>query len=470
MSRKRLQSFWYFVSDFGVTYLVWMVFTFIRREKLEGRGHIDDLDQQLINAAVIASYWVILYAIGGLYQKPFRRSRFQELGQLFRYTLVGVLAIFFLIVLDDAPHSPPEPSEFRNILILYQALQFGAVGFFRFLITTRTNIRIRRRKLSFPTLIVGCREQAWNIYEELTHSKRSLGYAFKGFVSLPSTDQHVFTEKLKHYGPIDRLEEIILTRKIEEVIIALEKDESQWVPQVLANCENTSVHIQVVPGVYDYIIGSAKATHILGAPLIEVFPQIMNPWQRFGKRLFDVLVSFIALLILTPIYLTLALLIRLDSPGPIFFTQERIGLHGKPFRIIKFRSMVQDAEKYGPALSSDHDPRITRIGKWLRKLRLDELPQFWNVFKGDMAIVGPRPERQFYIDQIVQVAPHYIHLHKVRPGITSWGQVKYGYASTVEEMVERLKFDILYIENISFALDIKILMYTFIVIVEGRGK
>ncbi|MCL4142090.1 UNVERIFIED_CONTAM: hypothetical protein GTU68_046685 [Idotea baltica] len=160
----------------------------------------------------------------------------------------------------------------------------------------------------------------------------------------------------------------------------------------------------------------------------------------------------------------------MDSKGPIFYSQERIGKQGQPFKILKFRTMHTDAEKAGPALSSDHDPRITKVGKWLRKLRLDELPQFWNVLIGEMSIVGPRPERQFFIDQIVKIAPHYRHLHKVRPGITSWGQVKYGYASNVTEMVQRLQFDILYLENMSLALDLKIILYTIIVIVEGRGK
>ena len=466
-NRNHWQRLVYLLADFVATFVVWLGFAYFRRETLEGEGYLDQ--QQFINATVIGVYWLLLYAMAGLYGEPFRRSRLQEIIQVFKFSLIGVLVIFFLIFLDD-PIPPKNPSLQRVLLTIYLSLQFGSVALVRFVITTRTQVRIRRGKLGFPTLIVGCQGQAERIYCELKGMRRSLGYQFKGFVSLPDHQANLLRGKLKHYGELDRLEEVIRSRRIEEVIIALEPEEADQVGRVIGACERTPTRIKVVPGVYDYIVGSVKTSHILGAPLIEVFPSIMKPWERVGKRAFDVGVSLTMLLLLTPLYAALAILIKLDSEGPIFFRQERIGKGGKPFKIIKFRSMRIDAEKFGPALSSDHDPRITRVGRWLRKLRLDELPQFWNVLKGEMSIVGPRPERQFFIDQIVQVAPHYRHLHKVKPGITSWGQVKYGYASSVEEMVERLNFDILYIENMSLALDLKILLYTVIVIVEGRGK
>jgi lipopolysaccharide/colanic/teichoic acid biosynthesis glycosyltransferase len=197
----------------------------------------------------------------------------------------------------------------------------------------------------------------------------------------------------------------------------------------------------------------------------------MAPWQQILKRLFDIIISIIAITILSPVYLITAIIVYSTSKGPIFYKQERIGYKGKPFYMHKFRSMYTDAESNGPMLSSgDKDPRITPFGRFMRKVRLDEIPQFYNVLKGTMSIVGPRPERQFFIDKIVLQAPEYRLLHRVKPGITSWGQVKYGYAETVDEMVERLKYDLIYLENLSLTTDIKILFYTIIIIIQGRGK
>ena len=290
-----------------------------------------------------------------------------------------------------------------------------------------------------------------------------------GFVQVNGKDT-LLEKHIKNLGKYHDLPNLIKIKNIEEVILAVESSDHKELRVILNLLEGENVNVKIIPDVYDILAGSVKMTSIFGAPLIAIDQEIMPAWQLSLKRVMDITISAIALLLLSPVILTLMVLVKMSSPGGIFFLQERIGLKGQPFKIIKFRTMVKDAEKDGPQLSSTSDARITPIGKFLRKTRLDEIPQFFNVLKGEMALVGPRPERQFYIDQIIAEAPHYKHLNKVRPGITSWGQVKYGYAENVGQMIQRLKFDLLYIENMSLAVDIKILLYTIVIVLKGDGK
>jgi len=273
-----------------------------------------------------------------------------------------------------------------------------------------------------------------------------------------------------HLGELTDLVRVIKQHNIDEIIIALESSEHNYIQQILNDTIDVDVRIKLIPGVYDILAGSVKFTSVIQAPLIELNREIAPRWQINAKRIFDVLFSFFVLIAFSWLFILLAAIVKLSSKGPIFFSQERLGLHGKPFKIFKYRSMYIDAEKHGPALSSENDPRITSFGLFLRKTRLDEFPQFFNVLIGQMSIVGPRPERKFFADKIIEKAPHYKHLHRVRPGITSWGQVKFGYAENVDEMIKRLKYDLLYAENMSLLVDIKIIIYTILIVFQGRGK
>jgi len=277
-------------------------------------------------------------------------------------------------------------------------------------------------------------------------------------------------QKVSHVGELKDLVSIIRNTQTEEIIIALESSEHNYIQKILNDTIDVDVRIKLIPGVYDILAGSVKFTSVIQAPLIELNREIAPRWQINAKRIFDVLFSIFVLITFSWLYLLLAIIVKLSSKGPVIFSQERLGLHGKPFRIFKYRSMFIDAEKFGPALSSENDPRITKFGLFLRKTRLDEFPQFYNVLIGQMSIVGPRPERKFFADLIIEKAPHYKHLHRVRPGITSWGQVKFGYAQNVDEMIKRLKYDLLYAENMSLLVDVKIIIYTILIVFQGRGK
>ena len=341
---------------------------------------------------------------------------------------------------------------------------------FRLVILYRVKANLKKGKVGYNTLIIGGNQQAINIYKQVLDNPKVLGNIFVGFIYSSKEASNGMTQFLPQLGHISQLEEIIDKHQIEEVIVAVDSSEHHLLENILTRLCYRPVVVKVLPDYYDIISGSVKTNNVYDAVLIHIHPDLMPDWQRVCKRTIDIVSSAMALLLISPFLIFAAIMVKFSSKGPIFYKQERIGIFGRPFYIYKFRSMYVEAEKDGPALSSKMDPRITPWGRFMRKWRIDELPQFVNIIKGEMSLVGPRPERKHYIDIISAEHAHYKYLHKVKPGLTSWGMVQFGYAENVAEMVERMKYDLLYIENCSLALDLKIILYTFTVIFQGRGK
>ncbi|MFH0864782.1 MAG: sugar transferase, partial [Bacteroidota bacterium] len=374
---------------------------------------------------------------------------------------------FFVVLLDDSVKSYKDYYLSFFILFLFH---FCITFTLRLILTSITAFRIHHRRIGFNTLIVGSDKNAISIYKEIDGQRKSSGNKFVGFVHVKNNGEYHLNQYLPHLGHYKNILSIILTHKIEEVIIAIEPSEHKTIDKILTEINGANVITKVIPDIQDILLGSVKMTAIWDAPLIQISPELMPVWQTSIKRGIDIIVSVIMLVIFSPVYLFTAIGVKMSSKGPVFYSHQRVGIHGATFMMHKFRSMFTDAEKNGPQLSSKNDSRITTFGRFMRKVRLDEIPQFFNVLKGDMSLVGYRPERQFFINEIMKVAPHYKLLFKVKPGITSWGQVKFGYAENVEQMVSRLKYDLLYLENMSLSVDFKILIYTVLIIVQGRGK
>lgn len=462
----------YAVADFVAASLAWFLFLYYRKQYYFPQAFDTFVRKIVLNEwfntlIFIPLAWVVLHLFSGAYYNPYRKSRITEIYRTLIISVLGSLALYFLIFLDDFRD---DLQYYYKTFFVYFAIQFVCTSIGRFLILNYIKRNINKGIFAHNTLIIGGNSKAIQIYQEILSNRVNLGYAFKGFVYSDESGSNGLSSFLPKLGSIHELEKIIKEHDIEEIIIAIDSVEHNKLEYILSQLSHSKTIVRITPDMYDIISGTVKTSNVWGAILIEIYPELMPDWQRVFKRFLDIVISVIVLILLLPLYIFAAIKVKLSSPGGILYKQKRVGLYGKTFWIYKFRSMIANAEENGPALSSENDVRITKWGKVMRKWRIDELPQFYNILIGEMSLVGPRPERKHFIDIIATQYPHYKYLHRVKPGLTSWGMVKYGYAENTAQMIERMKYDLLYIKNCSLALDFKIMIYTIIVILQGRGK
>lgn len=466
-SRQRWR---YVASDFIAGLVAFFLFNIIRYHLLNGYQPQGTLPGYVFSAKLMVETVFIpmgmlcVYWLSGYYNHPFGKSRLQECLVTLFSSLINTAIIYLVLLIND--QTGRRTVNYELILSL-SGLLFVSCYSGRIIITSVATRHFRRHQWEFRALIIGSSSRAASTARRLVEGPSRVGYRIVGYVRIPG--EGVAEEIAEKVYSIEDVEEVCRRDNIDQLIIAQTSYNEEKVLTLLYKLFSLGIPIKIMPDTFSYITSGIRLQDIYGEPFIDLTSPAISESSKNVKRTIDVAVSVLMLVVLSPVYLWLAILVKRDSPGPVFYRQERIGLRQKPFFIYKFRSMRTDAEKSGPRLSSDDDTRVTRVGKMLRKYRLDEIPQFWNVLRGDMSLVGPRPERAYFIAKIMERAPYYALMYQVRPGITSWGMVKYGYASNVDQMVERTRFDLIYMSNMSLFVDFKILIYTVNTVFRGKG-
>jgi exopolysaccharide biosynthesis polyprenyl glycosylphosphotransferase len=357
----------------------------------------------------------------------------------------------------------------RLLIFIYWAFFLFSVGAGRLMVRSLQKRLIIKGFGRKNALIVGFNQRANSLHEQISRH-RALGLDIIAYVAQKPENIGKEFKGVKVLDSVDSITQTIDNYNVQEIIIALDKNQEDTILEIISKCDSKNVNIKILADLYEIISGQAKTSHIYGFPLIDIMPELMPEWEKKVKRLMDICISLLILLVSLPVTLVVSVLIKLDSPGTVLYKQKRAGLNGKEFDIYKFRSMRNDAEKStGPVWSQKNDPRITRVGKFIRKVRIDEIPQMINVLKGEMSLVGPRPERPYFVEKLAQEIPLYKKRLKVRPGVTGWAQVKHKYDETIEDVKTKLRYDLFYIENMSLRMDFKILFRTVFVVLFGKG-
>ena len=471
MTSERIQRLKYVASDWLLSTVAWVAFNALRYQIGAVHGTYVSMAQFMLTPRVLFLYGAVplmmmaIYWLSGYYNEVFRKSRLHEFMVTMGSSFINSLLIFFAVLINDVMND--RATDYELLFILF-ALLFVAVYAGRCVITNYSSSMIKSGRWALRTLIVGRGTAAAAFVDKLNAMQQSLGYDIRGMVSIPGENDVKDIDLPCH--TLDELPELCRREAIQEFIVVPTRANDASLLHTLNRLYSLGIPIKARPTRGTMLGTKVRLTDVYGVPLVDLTGSNMSQSDRNVKRVFDVVFSIMALIVLSPVLLAVALAVKLTSKGPVFYRQERIGLHNVPFNIIKFRTMVDEAEAESrPQLTTTDDPRITPLGRFLRKYRIDEFPQFLNVLRGEMSIVGPRPERQFFIDQIVEREPAYVLLHQVRPGITSMGMVKFGYAQNVDQMIERLDYDLMYLENMSLLNDFKIMVYTVKIVFTGRG-